>query len=537
MPNKSPARSSRQKIGLVLGIVLFLLILAAPPPTGMSPEARRMAAVAVLMGTWWITEAIAIALTSLLPLVLLPLLGIMPSAEVAPRYTDHVIFLFFGGFVVALAIQKWNLHRRIALHTIRMVGAKPSRLMLGFMLATAFLSMWISNTACVMMMFPIGMAVVLQLATESTPDSAANLDAAGRGRDGKDKRVVESFGPVLMLGIAYAASIGGIGTLIGTPPNLVFAGMLNDLFPGAPEIGFVQWMEIGIPIVVLFLPLTWLYLCRFGAKVPLRQIRFPGSQTVIQEELHQLGKITRPEKRVLTIWSAMAFLWIFRNPIQLGVFTVPGWSELFGQPSYLHDATVAVAMALLLCLTPAGSSGGDSEDVGHKPFLMDWQTVQHGVPWGILLLFGGGFAMAAGFQKTGLASWIGSQLGGMEGFPPLLTIVITCLVLTFLTEVTSNTATATMAMPVLAAAAIQIGVHPFLLMIPATISTSCAFMLPVATPPNAIVFGSGWVTIPQMARAGIVLDLAGVVIITAVVYFLAGPVFGFSFVELPAWVR
>ncbi len=528
MPNGSPARSSRQKIGLVLGIVLFLLVLAVPAPEGMSPEAKRMAAVAVLMGTWWISEAIAIALTALLPLVLLPLLGIMPSAEVAPRYTDHVIFLFFGGFVVALAIQKWNLHRRIALHTILMVGAEPTRLMLGFMLAAAFLSMWMSNTACVMMMFPIGMAVVKQLAAESATGGAADSDG---------RRVLESFGPVLMLGIAYAASIGGIGTLIGTPPNLVFSGTVRNLFPEAPEIGFLQWMGIGMPVVVLFLPLAWLYLCRFGAKVPLRQIRFPGSQTVIQEELHQLGKMTPPEKRVLTIWSAMAFLWIFRNPIKLGAITVPGWSELFGHPAYLHDATVAVAMALLLCLTPAGSSGGASEAGGHKPFLMDWQTIRTGLPWGILLLFGGGFAMAAGFQQTGLASWIGSRLGGMEGFPPLLMIVITCLVLTFLTEVTSNTATATMAMPVLAAAAIQIGVHPFLFMIPATISTSCAFMLPVSTPPNAIVFGSGWVTIPQMARAGIMLDLAGVVIVTTVAYFLAATVFGFSFGQLPVWAR
>jgi len=528
MPNGPPARSSRQKIGLVLGIVLFLLVLAAPTPEGMSPEAKRMAAVAVLMGTWWISEAIAIALTALLPLALLPLLGIMPSVEVAPRYADHVIFLFFGGFVVALAIQKWNLHRRIALRTILMVGAEPSRLLLGFMLAAAFLSMWMSNTACVMMMFPIGMAVVSQLASESATGGAADSDG---------RRVLESFGPVLMLGIAYAASIGGIGTLIGTPPNLVFAGTVRNLFPEAPEIGFLQWMGIGMPVVVLFLPLAWLYLCRFGGRTPLRQLRFPGSATVIQEELRKLGKMTPQEKRVLAIWSAMALLWIFRNPIQLGAFTVPGWSELFGQPAYLHDATVAMSMALLLCLTPAGAADGASGNGRRGAFLMDWETIRTGLPWGILLLFGGGFAMAAGFQKTGLAEWIGSRLAGLEGVPPLLIIAVTCLVLTFLTEVTSNTATATMAMPVLAATAIQMEVHPFLLMIPAIISTSCAFMLPVSTPPNAIVFGSGWVTIPQMARAGIMLDLAGVIIVTTVAYFLAATVFGAPLDHLPVWAR
>lgn len=529
MPSLAPVRSLRQRIGLVLGIVLFLAMLLAPSPEGLKPEARRMAAVALLMATWWITEPIAIALTSLLPLALFPLLGILPSEKVAPYYADHTIYLFFGGFVVALAIQKWNLHKRIALHTIHCVGSQPSRLLLGFMLATAFLSMWMSNTACAMMMFPIGMAVVLQLAGETGSAAGAGLET-GKG-------VTENFGSVLMLGIAYSASLGGMATLIGTPPNIVFVGAVRRLFPKAPEVGFLQWMAVGLPLVMVFVPVAWFYLCRFASRIPLRQIQFRGSETVIEDELKKLGKITYPEKIVLTLWTVMALLWIFRSPIRLGPVTIPGWSQLFGQSAYLHDATVAMVMALLLCLISIKSDNPEKPGTRTRQFLMDWETVRQGVPWGILLLFGGGFAMAAGFEQTGLSSWIGSLLGGLQGLPPILMMVASCFLLTFLTEVTSNTATATMAMPFLAAVAVQLGIHPYLLMICGAISASCAFMLPVATPPNAIVFGSGWVTIPQMARTGLALNFIGIVLVTAAVYLLGMPVFGISPGQLPDWVK
>ena len=256
---------------------------------------------------------------------------------------------------------------------------------------------------------------------------------------------------------------------------------------------------------------------------------------MIREELAKMGKMSREEKYVLAVWSLMAFLWIFREPIRLGFFTVPGWSELFGRPAYLHDATVAMAMALLLCLISVKSAEGSGN--GGRHCLMDWETVRYGVPWGILLLFGGGFALAAGFEQTGLSTWIGSLLGGLRGFPPLVMIAGTCLLLTALTELTSNTATATMAMPILASAAIRMGIHPFLLMIPGAIAASCAFMLPVATPPNAIVFGSGWVTIPQMARAGAAMNLIGVVVVTIIVYFIGTAVFGISLSQLPGWAR
>ncbi len=522
--DSSTARSLRQRIGLVLGLALFGLILILPAPTGMTPEAQRMAAVAALMATWWISEAIAIAMTSLLPLVLFPVLGILPSARVAPHYTDHIIFLFFGGFVVALTIQRWNLHKRIALHTISVVGTNPERLMLGFMIATAFLSMWMSNTACAMMMFPIGMAVVLQLAGQP---------AGGAGEGAMpDDPVTRNFGSLLMLAIAYSAGLGGVGTLIGTPPNLIFAGAVTNLFPEAPPIAFVDWMWLGIPMVVVYLPIMWLYLCRFGASVPVKNIRFPGSQTVIAEEIRKLGPMSWQEKYILVVWSAMALLWIFRADISLGSFMIPGWSRLFGQPGFLSDATVAMATALVLALTPARAS---DPQMGYH--LIDWRTIRYGIPWGVLFLFGGGFAIAAGFQQTGLSDWIGTILSRMGGLSPVVMIILTCLVLMALTEVTSNTATAVMAMPVLAAAAIQMQIHPFLLMIPATIAISCAFMLPVSTPPNAIVFGSGWITIPQMAKAGVWLDLIGILIITVFVWVLGTALFDITVNQLPIWAQ
>lgn len=522
MPEDSSVRSLRQRIGLVLGLALFGAILVLPAPAGMKPEAQRVAAVAALMATWWISEAISIAMTSLLPLVLFPVLGIMASARVAPYYTDQTIFLFFGGFVIALTIQRWNLHKRIALHTIALVGTNPSRLMLGFMIATAFLSMWMSNTACAMMMFPIGMAVVLQLAGKS--DAAA--DAL------PDDQVTRNFGSLLMLAIAYAASLGGVGTLIGTPPNLIFAGAVTKLFPDAPSIAFVDWMRLGIPIVLVYLPIMWLYLCRFGSAVPLKHMRFPGGQTVISDELRKLGVTRWQEKYILGVWGVTALLWIFRADIRLGAFTIPGWSRLFGQPTYLSDATVAMATAIVLALTPAGSK---DKDMGYH--LIDWHTIRHGVPWGVLFLFGGGFAMAGGFEQSGLSDWIGTLLSRMGGLSPVTMIVLTCVVLMVLTEVTSNTATAVMAMPVLAAAAVQMQIHPFLLMVPGTIAISCAFMLPVSTPPNAIVFGSGWITIPQMARAGVWLDLIGIFIVTAFVWLLGTALFGITVNQLPVWAH
>ncbi|MSO19838.1 MAG: SLC13/DASS family transporter [Acidobacteria bacterium] len=493
--------------------MLFAGALIYPAPEGMSLEAKRTAAVVLLMAVWWITEAVEMAITSLLPLVLFPVLGILPSEKVAPYYTDHVIFLYFGGFVVALAIQKWNLHRRIALHTIRMVGTEPTKLVLGFMIATAFLSMWMSNTACAMMMFPIGIAVVLQLA----------------GEEGQppDRRILDNFGSVLMLSIAYASSLGGIGTLIGTPTNLVFAGAATKLVPGGPEIQFLKWMAIGVPVVIIFLPICWFYLCRYSSPVPLSQIKFRSGQHVIEDELRKMGRITREEMLLLVVWAFMALLWIFRSPLNLGSFTIPGWSQLFAKRAFLHDATVAMAAGILLCLIPSSKmKGGENGGKPERVYLIDWDTIRKGVPWGVLFLFGGGFALAAGMEATGLSAWLGTIFGKLAGIPPFLIVLIVCLGVTFLSEIASNTATAVMAMPILAATAGQVGLHPYLIMIAGTIAASYGFMLPVATPPNAIVYSSGWIPAPQMAKTGLALDLMGVLLVAAMVYLLVGPVFG-----------
>lgn len=518
MPAESTA-SLRPKIGFFLGLLLFGAMLLSPTPEGMKPEAQRVAAVALLMATWWISEATSIAVTSLLPLALFPLLEILPADRVAPYYTDEVIFLFFGGFIVALAIQKWNLHRRIALHTIRRVGAKPTRLVLGFMLATAFLSMWMSNTACAMMMFPIGMAVVVQLAQ------------SGDGEAAIDPKVTAGFGSVLMLSIAYASSLGGVATLIGSPTNIVFAGAVRRLFPQAPEVGFLQWMAVGLPIVLIYLPITWFYLCRYSGQEPLHTVRYQHSDSVIEDELRKMGRMTFPEKQVLVIWAVLALLWIFRSPIDLGGMKIPGWSQLFPKPAFFRDSTVAMAMGIVLCLMPTRT--GEGSKVRER--LMDWETIRQGVPWGVLFLFGGGFAMAAGVEQTGLGNWIGGLLAGLSSVSPLVMMAMVTLVMAAITEVTSNTATAVMGMPILAATAVKLGIHPFFLMIPGTVASSLAFMLPVSTPPNAIVFGSGWITIPQMARAGIVLDILGVIVVTFVVYALGGAVFGIHATQMPSW--
>ena len=502
----------RQKIGLFLGMSLFIFILFLPPASGMSIQAKNAGAVALLMATWWITEAIPIPATALLPLILFPLLSIMAAKDVALRYADQNIFLFMGGFFIAMAMQRWDLHKRIALHIVKILGTSPRKIILGFMVATAFLSMWISNTATTMMMFPIGLAVIIH-AERMIKKEKLNIN----GENGKFH-----FGLALMLGIAYAASIGGIATLVGTPPNIVFAGIFKSLFPQAPEIGFLDWLKIGLPFVIIFLPTTWFYLTRII--LPPRLKRIPGGKDVIEKDLEALGTMKIGEKLTLIVFIIVAIAWIFRQNIDIGFFTIPGWSHLLGISEYVHDSTVAICGAILLFMLPVNFK--------KREFVLNWQWAVR-IPWGIILLFGGGFALAAGFQTSGLAQWIGERLSFLSGMPIIVMILCICLLLTFLTEVTSNTATTTMMMPVLGSMAVAMTVHPFLLMIPATISASCAFMLPVATPPNAIIFGSGYVRIPDMAKVGFFLNLIGALIITLLVYFLVIPIFKINTLPIP----
>lgn len=476
-----------------------------------------MAAVAALMAIWWLTEAASIAVTSLLPLALFPLLGIMKSADVAENYANHLVYLYIGGFIIALAMEKWDLHKRIALLTIRRVGTRPDRLVLGFMATTAFLSMWISNTATTMMFLPVAMAVVSQLSLSAT--------ISGVRSEETPLLVKRSFGSVLLMGVAYAASIGGVGTMIGSPTNVAFLGFAVQRFPDLRPISFLDWMLIGTPLVILFIPISWWYLCRFGSAVPLSRISFKTSHSIIDGELEALGPMKPEEKRVLIVSCLTALLWIFREDIVLGSFRIPGWSGLMPFPAFIHDTTVAMALALLLCVWPASRANGAAE--GDAPStLIDWAFIQKGIPWGVVLLFGGGFALAEGLDSSGLAEWIGQGISLFRGMPVWVLFPIVCLFAVTITEMTSNVATVLMIIPILAEASTQLGVHPYLLMIPATIISSFAFMLPVATPPNAIVFSSGWITIPQMFRAGSVLDLIALFIIPLLVSILGAWVLG-----------
>ncbi len=507
---------NRQTTGLVAGVAAFLVVLLLPAPGGLAPAAQKTAAVAALMICWWVSEAVHIGVTGLVPLVLFPLLGVSTSREVSANYGNHLVFLFLGGFIVAYAMEAWNLHRRIALNTIALFGSHPKRIVLGFMITAAALSMWISNTATTMMLLPMAMAVVSQLAESAEVRGREDLSA-----EESSPVVRDSFGCVLLLGIAYSASIGGVGTVVGSPTNVAFLGFAAESLPDMPAIGFADWSRLCLPIVVVFLPLVWLYLCRFGTAIPLSSIRFRGSQSVIRNELAQLGPTSIPEKRVLAVAAATGVLWIFRAPLAIGAFHLPGWSAMLPEPHAVHDSTVAMAMAVLLFVLPAGRTAD-----GRTDRLLHWKDAARGIPWGIVFLLGGGFALAGTITDSGLAAWIGSLLGVLKGAPGWFLVIAICLLTTVLTETTSNVAAILMLSPAVAAMAAEVGVHPYLLLVPMAVTASFAFTMPVATPPNAIIFSSGWVTMPQMFRAGIVLDIMGLLIVPPAVYLLAGHLLG-----------
>jgi sodium-dependent dicarboxylate transporter 2/3/5 len=481
--------------GLLLGPTLFFITLLLPLPEGMTAEGLSVAAVAVLMATWWITGAIPIPATALLPILLFPVLGVLGAGEVTRAYGHHLIYLFLGGFLIAVTMEKWHLHHRIALHTIRMVGVTPNRIVLGFMLATAFLSMWISNTASTMMMVTIATAVLHEVANEIEHEP------------GKLQ-----FGTALMLGIGYAATIGGIATLIGTPPNAIFAGVVEKTY--GYSISFVEWMSFGLPLSVVMLIITWFYLTRFVFHSEVDHL--PGGQELIQRQIKQLGPMSREEKYVTAVFCTVALLWILR-----GLFKPVGLEMV-------KDSTIAIAGALVLFMIPVNLS--------RREFLLDWKTAVT-IPWDIIILFGGGFALALGFSESGLTLWLAGQLSVLQGVDVLLIIAVVVLLVILLTEVTSNTATASLLLPVMGALAVAVDVHPMGLMVAAVIAASFAFMLPVATPPNAIVFSSRYVTIPQMVRAGIWLNLTGVLLITGFVYFVLPLVWGISLEDVAGFSR
>lgn len=480
---------TRRRLGLVIGPALFAALLWLPlgTPEGVAP----MLAVTALMAAWWVSEAVPLAATSLLPLVLFPALGLATAAEAAAPYANHLIYLFMGGFMLAQAMQRWQLHRRLALSIVLGVGTAPARLVLGFMCATAFLSMWVSNTATAAMMMPIGLAVIQQVREAAAEGGVAIPEDPSRFH----------FGVALMLGIAYSASIGGIGTLIGTPPNVLLAGTLERSF--GIELSFLRWLAFGVPFVLVLIPLTWLVLTRVLFPLEVREI--PGGRQLIQSRLDALGGMGAGERRTAFVFTATALAWCFR----------PLWTALLPHGSLWTDSTVAITSALLLFALPA--------EKGER--LLDWASASR-LPWDVLVLFGGGFSLATGFESSGLSTWVGGHLQSVQGAPFPLFMFVMVLGLTLLTEFASNTASAAMALPILGATALALGVSPVVLCVPAAAAASCAFMLPAATPPNAILFGTGCFSIPQMLRAGFLIDLLGTLLITLAALFLIPWLFG-----------
>ena len=531
------------------------------------------------MAVWWITEAIPLAATALLPIVLYPLLGIMRGREVpatglvdtaaaglrpgevdiihpnvADQYMDWIILLFMGGFMIALAVEKWNLHKRIALHILRLIGGEPRRLVLGFMTATGFLSMWLSNTATTLMMLPMGMSLILLY-------EELNAARVAAGESGGGPRAA-NFALCLLLGIAYSASIGGLATLVGTPPNGVLVTQLGQLFPAAPPIAFSTWFLFALPISVIYMLLAWWLLTRLVFPLPATT-PFSG-RDFIRTELRKLGPMSRAERRVAGVFAAAALLWMTRKERLLGAeVDLFGWSHYLdalllwagAEPvgAFLDDGTVSIAVALSLYAIPAGVPGAGTMTAGAAvsgmkgapseakgsgraatPRLLDWEDTKR-LPWGILLIFGGGLAIAKGFAISGLSDYIAGLLGNLLGeAQPLVIVASTVAFITGLTEFSSNVATVSLAIPIMSSLSQAIEVHPLLLLIPTTLAASCAFMLPVSTPPNAIVFGSGRVPIRKMVVAGLWLDLLSVVLLTVFVYSLGHLAFG-VLGDFPTW--
>lgn len=495
---------TRKRIGLVSGVIVCITFMFLPVPNGLSREAMLAAGIALLMAIWWITEAIPVYATAFVPLVLFPMLGVLKSKDVALSYGHNYVLMLLAGIIIAKAIEAQNLHKRIALLTVNIIGVDKRKILLSFMIATAFLSMWIANVAVALMMLPIGLSIIKKEEQEGVKDS--------------------SFSLALMLCIAYAASIGGIGSLIGTPPNLVFAGVIESLYPEAPQITFSDWMMIGLPLTIVMLPVTWFYLVKFF-KI---KGTIPGSAELISNQLKSLGKFTKGEKRVLIVFIITSLGWIFRKDLVFGDFVLPGWSTIIGVSQYVHDATVGMLGVILLFLVPNGNKNNE------KKALLTWKEAES-VPWGVVTLVGGGYALATSFVKTGLAEWLGSKVTILENTPTLLVVFLVVAAITFLTEINSNTATANIFMPILATIALANNAHPYLFMIPATFACSCAFMLPSGTGTNAAIFASERVTIPQMARAGLLMNFIAIIIITLISYLIVVPLLELN--QIPEWVK
>lgn len=477
----SEAVSLRRLLACAIAAALFFLL---PTSAAFTPQVRFTAAVGLLMALLWMSEAIPLGLTALIPLVAFPLAGIATTERIAAPYANPAVFLFLGGFLLSATFERWNLHRRVAAFALTKVGTEPRRLVFAVILVTAFLSMWMSNTATTLMMTPIVVAIVRGLGT-STEERTAPI------------------GEAALLGVAYAASLGGIGTPIGTPTNLIFLGAARELFPQATTVTFAQWMVFGVAYLAILVPACWLMLivmCKVkrGEAVPLEQLG-----------LRRGEPITRPETTAVILCVATAILWITRADVTIGGTHIRGWASFFPEARAVSDATVAVAMAALAFLLPVG--GGQH--------LLSWEAFKK-VPWDVLILFGGGFALAEALELSGFSKWAGANMAFLGGWPPVLMIVVLCIAVTLLSEMASNVATATAMLPIAAALATSIGVHPYMLMLPTVLAASSGFMLPVATAPNTIVYGTGLVRVRAMTRAGLVLDIAATIVITLLTFLV-----------------
>jgi solute carrier family 13 (sodium-dependent dicarboxylate transporter), member 2/3/5 len=492
-PHTAAAFGLRGWSGWVLGPAILLATLLLPPPEGLSVEGWRTAGAAGLMAVFWIAETIPIPATALLPLVLFPALGLGDVRQSAAPFANPIIFLFLGGFIIALGMQRWNLHRRVAIGLIAVIGTRPASVVAGFLLASALVSMWVSNTATALMMLPIAISV-----TQLFPDSLRRDPA------------LRDLGTALLLAVAYGATTGGMATLIGTPPNALLAAFVSEVYD--VQIGFGQWMLLGVPVVLAALPLVYLVLTRIMFR--LGRDELPGVAGMIAAERAAQGRMSRGELTVAVVFTLTALGWILQPLIARVVPLVA-------------DTTIAIGGALLLFMIPVDARRGQ--------FVMTWEDTK-GVPWGVLLLFGGGLSLASNIERHGLATYLGGLAGGLEGLPLLVIICAVCFGILMLTELTSNTATAATFLPIGGALALSLGQNPLLFMVPIALAANCSYMLPVGTPPNAIVYGSGLITLPQMARAGFLLNVILVPIVVLILWVLGPYVFGIEIDLLPDWI-
>ncbi|MBT5925445.1 MAG: DASS family sodium-coupled anion symporter [Verrucomicrobia bacterium] len=485
-----PDYGFRQKVGWLLGPGALLMTFLIDAPEGLNDSAWKTLGAALLMAVWWITESIPIPATALVPLFLFPLLGLGTIREVAAPYANPLVFLFLGGFIIALAMQKWNLHRRMAINLISALGTRPTRVIAGFLLAGALTSMWVSNTATAMMMLPIATSVVALVTT-------------------KDNSSHPNLGPALLLAVAYGATTGGMATLIGTPPNALLAGYMGRIY--GIDIGFGQWMMIGVPVTIVALPVVFFILTRVSFKLSSKEI--PGMSELLSSEREKLGPLSKGEKAVAIVFACTALCWICR-PLMSARWPM------------ISDTTIAIGGALILFCIPIHARKG--------VFVMDWEATK-GLPWGVLLLFGGGLSLASMINEHGLAVYLGNLTAGLNRMPLVLMIAILCFGILILTELTSNTGTAATFLPIAAAVALSLGQNPMLFLVPTALAANCSYMMPVGTPPNAIVFGSGLLKLSQMARAGLLINILLVPIVVAALWFLGPLVFDLELDVIPDW--